>query len=191
MVDLLISAGLSTLMIQHFSELHQGTLPKLNELQWATYQPSMLIPSDTIRAAVWPHLAHNLPFRRERRTPPTWEYRLEQLFPQIDGLPDHCSLGEPPPRYMITGPRFTPVRARLLLAMLPHLNAIRASMPATSSQWGMDPGVIPNVLLSTCGRIYNYHSGIVGAIWYTQAESIDRAQGPFPPLQLQQGGGNF
>ena len=121
-------------------------------------------------------------------TPLVWEYRMEQLFPQTDGLPDHCSLGEPPPRSVMAGPRFTPIRARLVLAMLPHLNDIRASMPATSSQWGMDPGIIPNILLSTCGRIYNYHSCIVGSIWYTQAESLDRAQGTFPPLQLQLGG---
>ena len=81
-----------------------------------------------------------------------------------------------------------PLRTAILHRMLPELAAIAGTITSVPSQWGVLPGLNPDILLSLSGRICNLHSVILGSIWYPNAVSLKGPEaGPFPPIATPEG----
>ena len=56
MEELFVAAGLAVHLVAKFQELNTNGHPQEEDVTVATYEPDMLIPSETLRHAVWPHL---------------------------------------------------------------------------------------------------------------------------------------
>merc|ERR1712012_704090 len=72
MEDLLLAGGRAAHLAGKFKELNVHDLPDLAELTIASYQPSMLIPSESLQRAVRPHLDTSHGFQRDQDSPGEW-----------------------------------------------------------------------------------------------------------------------